>query len=53
MGVPQDEVSGRVDQVYKMIACLPSGNDTTLFFHLRQFARETGQKYTFLWFVFV
>ena len=53
MGIPQDGVSGRVDQVYKMIACLSYGVDITLLFRLRQFARETGQKYTFLWFVFV
>lgn len=53
MGVPLDEAVGRVDQVCKMIACLSRGKATTLFLPLRQFAREIGQEYTFLWFAFV
>lgn len=53
MGVPLDEAVDRGDQVCKMIACLSSGNTTTVFLPLRQFAREIGQEYTFLWFAFV
>jgi hypothetical protein len=53
MGVPLDDAGGRLDQVYKMISCLPRGKATTFFFPLRQFAREVGQEYTFLWFAFV
>ena len=53
MAVPLGEAGDRVNQVCKMIACLSRGNATTLFLPLRQFAREIGQEYTFLWFAFV